>query len=69
MAFLDERDEMKVYDLEGKEHDKEGVDVRECCNMLGWSVIPPESTDEQTPPESADEQTPQNKKKHASHQK
>lgn len=32
---------MKVYDLDGNEHDKESVDVAECINNLGWTLQPP----------------------------
>ena len=33
---------MIVYDKEGKAHEKESVDVRECVEQLGWSTTPPE---------------------------
>jgi hypothetical protein len=28
---------VKVYDKEGKEHQKESVDARECVEVLGWT--------------------------------
>lgn len=31
---------VKVYDLDGQEHEKESVDARECCQILGWSLSP-----------------------------
>lgn len=33
---------MKVYDLDGVEHEKEPVDVRECISILGWTAEPVE---------------------------
>lgn len=41
----------KVYDLEGKEFDKEEVDVRECVEVLGWSRVKPEEAKEEAKPE------------------
>jgi hypothetical protein len=32
---------VKVYDLDGIEHEKESVDARECCREMGWSLTPP----------------------------
>lgn len=32
---------MLVYDLKGKAHDKEPVDVRECVEILGWKMDKP----------------------------
>jgi hypothetical protein len=32
---------MKVYDLEGNEHEMEPVDARECCVEMGWSLTAP----------------------------
>lgn len=31
---------MLVYDLKGNAHDKEPVDVRECVEILGWTLEP-----------------------------
>lgn len=31
---------VKVYDLDGQEHEKESVDARECVQVLGWSLTP-----------------------------
>jgi hypothetical protein len=31
---------VKVYDLEGKEHEKESVDAQECVKEMGWSLTP-----------------------------
>lgn len=39
---------MKVYDLEGNEHDKESIDARECVRVLGWSLTKPEEVKEET---------------------
>jgi hypothetical protein len=39
---------VKVYDLDGIEHEKESVDARECCREMGWSLTPP---GEPQPPE------------------
>ena len=33
---------IKVYDLDGQEHEKESVDARECCAVLGWTMEPQE---------------------------
>jgi hypothetical protein len=33
--------QMKVYDLEGNEHEKDSVDARECCAEMGWSLTAP----------------------------
>jgi hypothetical protein len=44
---------MKVYDLEGDEHDKDSVDVAECIRLLGWTAEPPApKTDESIGSES-----------------
>lgn len=32
---------MLVYDLNGNPHDKEPVDVRECVEILGWTIEKP----------------------------
>lgn len=32
---------VKVYDLDGQEHEKESVDARECVKFMGWSLTPP----------------------------
>lgn len=32
---------VKVYDLDGQEHEKESVDARECVQVLGWSMTSP----------------------------
>jgi len=32
-----------VYDLEGKPHEKEPVDARECISILKWSLEKPEA--------------------------
>ena len=32
---------MIVYDLKGKAHDKEPVDVRECVEIMGWTTDKP----------------------------
>jgi hypothetical protein len=32
---------MKIYDLEGNEHDKEPVDAAECIRLLGWTLQRP----------------------------
>ena len=29
---------VSVYDKDNKEHSKEPVDARECCENLGWSM-------------------------------
>lgn len=31
---------ISCYDLDGKEHKKEGVDARECCRIMGWTLHP-----------------------------
>lgn len=31
---------VKVYDLDGQEHEKESVDARECVQILGWTHEP-----------------------------
>ncbi len=33
---------MLVYDTEGNEHEKEGIDARECVRVLGWTFAKPE---------------------------
>ena len=33
---------MLVYDLDGNEHDKNSVDVRECVQAMGWTNEKPE---------------------------
>lgn len=33
---------VKVYDKEGKEYEKETVDARECCKIMGWTMTKPE---------------------------
>jgi hypothetical protein len=35
-----------VYDKEGKPHEKESCDARECVDQLGWSMEAPESKEE-----------------------
>lgn len=32
---------VSCYDKEGKEHKKETVDARECCENLGWTMDKP----------------------------
>ena len=32
---------MLVYDLKGKAHNKESVDVRECVEVMGWTTEKP----------------------------
>jgi DNA-binding transcriptional regulator LsrR (DeoR family) len=40
--FFEEKNMIiKVYDLEGNEHEKESVDARECCAEMGWSLTAP----------------------------
>lgn len=47
---------VKVYDLDGQEHEKESVDARECVQVLGWSLTPkPAETTEQAEPAEGDE--------------
>ena len=31
---------MKIYDLAGNEHERLGVDARECVEALGWTLEP-----------------------------
>ena len=31
---------ISCYDLDGVEHKKEGVDARECCAVMGWTLHP-----------------------------
>jgi len=33
---------MKIYDLDGNEHDKPSIDCSECVENLGWSLSPPQ---------------------------
>ena len=35
---------MLVYDLDGNEHDKNSVDVRECVQSMGWTNEKPVET-------------------------
>jgi len=37
---------MLVYDTEGNEHNKEGIDARECVRVLGWTFAKPEPEQE-----------------------
>jgi len=38
-----------VYDLEGKPHEMESVDAKECCAEMGWTVVAPEKEPEKSP--------------------
>jgi hypothetical protein len=39
----------KVYDLDGKEHEMESIDARECAAEMGWSLIAPKPAEEEKP--------------------